>query len=729
MKQTNFFDISVPELGDRPDITHVSSAIMNLEDALAGTIEYMNASINNKVLTLTSATRTTKRTGYHTGLTCAFTSGAKIDVGGVTSIVVDNLPARPAELKFIIDVDDSAIATFDGTKFAFKHAPIPRSSAIDSSSEHYVATSRAVKTLNDNKAEKTIQIVAGNGLTGGGDLTSNKTINVVSADAGIIVNADNIKLNVVNAINSTDAIRPASANSAKTAYDRGTEGLNKANEAISLANSNNTAMDNKKVNRAGDTMTGNLILNKLLVMEDGQSIRFKKKDGSTNQWMLGTLDDKLFIGETTIPSVIRSSSNPTVKVGSAGETAIYHTGNKPTKADVGLSSVSNFPITSSVSDASNEKYATAGAVKQAYDRASSGINEANTKVSKSGDTMTGTLIANGGIDVTTDREIAFSKNTDYFKIGFKNTADSDTDSYGYFKTGDNGNEYFKFQGVNGASTSDWMSIKSSGVTATRFIGPLQGNADTSTKLATVRSINGTNFDGSGNITTANWGTARNLQVGNTAKSVNGGGNVTWSLSEIGAAPASHTHSYMADGGQYGTIKLTNWFRSVGNTGWYSETHGGGIMMQDSTWVRVHGSKAFLVSNQLAATGNITAYYSDERMKTNFRQIDSVLDKVCAIDVFNYEQSELATKVGYDEEGVTQIGFKAQDMKKHFPEFVKDAPINHSTDIPEECQEMFKEDPILTLDYGRMTTVLWKAIQEQNELINNMKERILSLEAR
>ena len=42
-----------------------------------------------------------------------------------------------------------------------------------------------------------------------------------------------------------------------------------------------------------------------------------------------------------------------------------------------------------------------------------------------------------------------------------------------------------------------------------------------------------------NITTANWGTARNIQIGNTTKSVNGSGNVSWSLSEIGAAPAGY----------------------------------------------------------------------------------------------------------------------------------------------------------------------------------------------
>ena len=76
-------------------------------------------------------------------------------------------------------------------------------------------------------------------------------------------------------------------------------------------------------------------------------------------------------------------------------------------------------------------------------------------------------------------------------------------------------------------------------------GGFSGNATTASKLQSVRTINGTNFDGSGNITTANWGTARTITIGNTGKSVNGSANVSWSLSEIGAAASSHTHNYAA----------------------------------------------------------------------------------------------------------------------------------------------------------------------------------------
>ena len=94
------------------------------------------------------------------------------------------------------------------------------------------------------------------------------------------------------------------------------------------------------------------------------------------------------------------------------------------------------------------------------------------------------------------------------------------------------------------------------------------NVATANTLATARTINGTSFNGSANITTANWGTARNLQIGNTAKSVNGSANVSWSLSEIGAAASSHTHNYAGSssaGGAANTATKLQTARTINGT--------------------------------------------------------------------------------------------------------------------------------------------------------------------
>lgn len=66
-----------------------------------------------------------------------------------------------------------------------------------------------------NKANKTIQVIAGNGLVGGGDLSTNRTLNVASADDGITVNDDNIKLNIVDNATTDSATRAGSARQIK----------------------------------------------------------------------------------------------------------------------------------------------------------------------------------------------------------------------------------------------------------------------------------------------------------------------------------------------------------------------------------------------------------------------------------------------------------------------------------------------------------------------------------
>ena len=90
--------------------------------------------------------------------------------------------------------------------------------------------------------------------------------------------------------------------------------------------------------------------------------------------------------------------------------------------------------------------------------------------------------------------------------------------------------------VNGILRVNGKVNSSDVISAPSFTGALTGNADTATKLKTARTINGTSFDGSGNITTANWGTARNIGIVNSdgtgtavTVSVNGSGNINLKL--------------------------------------------------------------------------------------------------------------------------------------------------------------------------------------------------------
>ncbi|WP_244469361.1 phage tail protein [Escherichia coli] len=81
------------------------------------------------------------------------------------------------------------------------------------------------------------------------------------------------------------------------------------------------------------------------------------------------------------------------------------------------------------------------------------INKANNAVQRSGD------ILSGGLTFENDSILAWIRNTDWAKIGFKNDADGDTDSYMWFETGDNGNEYFKWRSRQSTTTKDLMNLK------------------------------------------------------------------------------------------------------------------------------------------------------------------------------------------------------------------------------------------------------------------------------
>lgn len=144
--------------------------------------------------------------------------------------------------------------------------------------------------------------------------------------------------------------------------------------------------------------------------------------------------------------------------------------------------------------------------------------------------------------------------------------------------------YFNLMTLTAKDTTSARLTVNGDVTASSFTG----NASSATKLQNARTINGTSFNGTANITTANWGTARTLTIGSSGKSVNGSGNVSWSLSEIGAAAANHSHSnYAASSHEHNYLNVkgtntigsvnddttANWGAQGNSVHWYAGTEG------------------------------------------------------------------------------------------------------------------------------------------------------------
>ncbi|OAD82862.1 hypothetical protein ATN89_17420 [Comamonas thiooxydans] len=171
------------------------------------------------------------------------------------------------------------------------------------------------------------------------------------------------------------------------------------------------------------------------------------------------------------------------------------------------------------------------------------------------------------------------------------------------------------------------------------------------------------------------------------------------------------------------IYVSDWLRTTGNCGWYSESYGGGMMMQDSTWVRVYNGKALYVGNEGAFTGNVTAYYSDKRLKTKLKPIKGALAAVAQLTGYHYHANKLGAKYGYDPEKA-EVGLLAQDVQAIIPEVVEQAPFDRTAVKGESKTGKF----YLTLKYERLVPHLVEAIKELDEKNQALELRLASLEA-
>lgn len=119
-----------------------------------------------------------------------------------------------------------------------------------------------------------------------------------------------------------------------------------------------------------------------------------------------------------------------------------------------------------------------------------------------------------------------------------------------------------------------------------------------------------------------------------------------------------------------------------------------------------GTAASGVSGEIRATNNITAYYSDDRLKTRFANIDDPIGKVVSLSGFYYEANEVAQALGYEVK--KEVGVSAQEVQAVMPEVVAPAPI---------------DEQYLTVRYERLVPLLIEAIKAQQVQIDELKAKL------
>lgn len=192
-----------------------------------------------------------------------------------------------------------------------------------------------------------------------------------------------------------------------------------------------------------------------------------------------------------------------------------------------------------------------------------------------------------------------------------------------------------------------------------------------------------------------------------------------------------------------SIQCSDWFRSIGNSGWYHQNYGGGIYMQDSSWVRVFGRKRFYVENgdntdfstataistdggiyarknitssaNIIATGAITAKASssDIRLKTDIQDYDA-MGIIRKFQSVKYHWNNLAKRNSeIFNHKKWNYGLIAQDLL--------------SGGYSQWVSDIFKD--YYTIDYERLIPVVWKGLQEVDDEVTRLKKRVRELEKR
>ena len=213
-------------------------------------------------------------------------------------------------------------------------------------------------------------------------------------------------------------------------------------------------------------------------------------------------------------------------------------------------------------------------------------------------------------------------------------------------------------------------------------GTLSGTATQVSNSVTFNNgggggASGSTFNGSGALTVS-YNTVGAPSTGGT------GASGTWSINVTGSAGSA-------------TSATTASTANALNTGNNYQVNSLGV-----------GTAASGTGGEIRATNNVTAFYSDKRLKDIAGPIDNALNKISKIRGVYYTQNKLAESYGYNNYE-QQVGVIAQEIKEVLPEAVKFAPFDREVKDGKEVSKSGEE--YLTVQYEKLVPLLIEAIKE------------------
>jgi hypothetical protein len=243
-------------------------------------------------------------------------------------------------------------------------------------------------------------------------------------------------------------------------------------------------------------------------------------------------------------------------------------------------------------------------------------------------------------------------------------------------------------GIDDLAVSDGGTGASNASGARSNLGLVIGS-DIQAYAATLSGLSATSGDGFLIRTTTNSAVVRKFVAGNSIDLTNPtgvGGDIN-----IGVTLNPTFSSITKPTGTNGTGDIGS------GTTRYGNIYGQGITL---------GTTTAAGTGEIIATGNITAYYSDENLKTKLGVIENALDKIEQLEGFYYEANETAQALGYTVK--REVGVSAQKTQGVMPEIVHPAPI---------------DDKYLTVDYERFAPLFIEGIKELRAELRSIKKHI------
>ncbi|QDP60097.1 MAG: putative fusion long tail fiber distal subunit [Prokaryotic dsDNA virus sp.] len=118
----------------------------------------------------------------------------------------------------------------------------------------------------------------------------------------------------------------------------------------------------------------------------------------------------------------------------------------------------------------------------------------------------------------------------------------------------------------------------------------------------------------------------------------------------------------------------------------------------------------------SGTGNITAYASDRRLKTNIKPIENALDKLNKINGVTYDWvDDITSEYGFHPQCMSEHGVVAQEIAEVLPDAVVTAPFNGS--YTEKCGT---DHDFKTVHKEKIIPLLIEAIKELQQEVKELK---------